>query len=664
MVDKKEKYSKDPLVYRFEAEHFFKIHNYLFTTRSGGVRWLDEADEIECGETYFKFTDKLLVAVEVGTKYTNFGMNEKPKIESIQVVERDGTEERVLLDKLDSLKKHNASDYKIKDLLGVINKLPKYNPVHSCKRELEFNDCLVDLGYKTPFKNWSKEFVVLDLETNGLRSKYDDLLSISIYDPQSGACYNRFLPLEMQPVVLTTHINGIKQEDIEEFQPLSQEEVNELIKTFKLNERVVLVYSGGNGTFDSSFLNNYCKRHKITGLENLNYANVKNYVPDPGYGYEGKKTKDIYCKLFGIEGVSDVHTGSNDCLLEWKLFEAVIQKKPFFSNGNLFSFSDEYIVPVTTLINQPLLREYKKINLKTIVGIPTKIFTYKFPKKAVRYIKKFPTNITGITLENALYGLIKPIKQDNGDFLLKNKMKNSYIGSLDSNLEEIPIITFDDGTVKSIDETYDEYINDVNKVSKKFMSFIEDAVRFIKEEVFHNSDILSEELVISDDKKILAICDLSSDKAVLEIKTNDVISHNIRSVFDFLHLRPDYALQLYYESRGRKTYAMSIVFDYTPFGNIGDVSIDIYSVDLQDKTEEAKGLRPKLWILEEEVLKLIKENESISISELARQTSRSTMSIQRSLNMLRNYGYLKREGNKKYGKWVVIPESTPRKEDC
>ena len=168
---------------------------------------------------------------------------------------------------------------------------------------------------------------------------------------------------------------------------------------------------------------------------------------------------------------------------------------------------------------------------------------------------------------------------------------------------------------------------------------------------------MSEELVISEDKKILAICDLSSNDAVLEIKTNSVINYGLRSIFDFMHIKSEYAMQLYYESRGRKPYIMSIVFDYTAFGNIGDISIEIYSVELQDKTEEAKSLRPKLWILEEEVLNLIKENENISIAEMARRTQRSTVSIQRSLNVLRNGRYVRREGNRKEGKWIVIPES-------
>ena len=59
------------------------------------------------------------------------------------------------------------------------------------------------------------KYVVLDVETNGLSSINDDLLSISIYMPDTGKTYNRFLPLELNYFVVTTWINGIKTEDLE-----------------------------------------------------------------------------------------------------------------------------------------------------------------------------------------------------------------------------------------------------------------------------------------------------------------------------------------------------------------------------------------------------------------------------------------------------------------
>jgi DNA polymerase III alpha subunit (gram-positive type) len=39
------------------------------------------------------------------------------------------------------------------------------------------------------------KYVVFDVETNGLKSKKDDLLSISFYKPDDGKEYSKFLPL-------------------------------------------------------------------------------------------------------------------------------------------------------------------------------------------------------------------------------------------------------------------------------------------------------------------------------------------------------------------------------------------------------------------------------------------------------------------------------------
>lgn len=58
------------------------------------------------------------------------------------------------------------------------------------------------------------KYVVLDVETNGLSSLRDDLLSISIYKPDDGKLYDHFLTLELAKEVLTTRINGIKKSDL------------------------------------------------------------------------------------------------------------------------------------------------------------------------------------------------------------------------------------------------------------------------------------------------------------------------------------------------------------------------------------------------------------------------------------------------------------------
>ena len=86
------------------------------------------------------------------------------------------------------------------------------------------------------------KYVVLDVETNGLSSVRDDLLSISIYKPDTGEMYNRFLPLELNSEATRTEINGITTSDLKNCLPLTQDEVDELIHTYELKERTILTY--------------------------------------------------------------------------------------------------------------------------------------------------------------------------------------------------------------------------------------------------------------------------------------------------------------------------------------------------------------------------------------------------------------------------------------
>ena len=109
------------------------------------------------------------------------------------------------------------------------------------------------------------EYVVFDVETNGLKSKRNDLLSISFYKPDDGKEYSKFLPLELNRKVLTTHINGITENDLVGATALTQKEYNKLVKEFELEKRTILIYAGSN--FDSSFLSQYMKRHHIIGFD-------------------------------------------------------------------------------------------------------------------------------------------------------------------------------------------------------------------------------------------------------------------------------------------------------------------------------------------------------------------------------------------------------------
>lgn len=86
-------------------------------------------------------------------------------------------------------------------------------------------------------------------------------------------------------------------------------------------------------------------------------------------------------------------------------------------------------------------------------------------------------------------------------------------------------------------------------------------------------------MCISNDNKILAICDLSSETKILEIKTKD-----IKMCDNYIH-DESIKRQLFYESKGKKTYLLSIIFtthETVRHETITDaISITIYSVHLE-----------------------------------------------------------------------------------
>lgn len=311
--------------------------------------------------------------------------------------------------------------------------------------------------------------------------------------------------------------------------------------------------------------------------------------PKAPFGAEGQLSKDNLCRLLGINGVEDVHTSSNDCLLEWKLFEKLYGKKLFFDGNDLFSFDENYIVPVSKLNASPELRQYKGIEPFTKRGYLKEIFQYSFSRKSLKEIKKFPTNITGITVEEGIDSLLNVQKQDNLSFLRKNKSLLTHLLTLSSSIKEIPVIPIGDGKFMSVHPEDEEEVEEVNDVTSSIMAELSSTVKFIKEEIFHSSPILSQELSISKDKKVFALCDLSNEESVLEIKTYDVRERFI----DPNLLNDKVCQQLYYEANGRNAYVLSMIFQ-TKFSNktheetIKDILVKIYQVRFEDIEKDSK----------------------------------------------------------------------------
>ena len=192
-----------------------------------------------------------------------------------------------------------------------------------------------------------KKYVVLDVETNGLSSIYDDLLSVSIYKPDDNKILNRFLPLELAKSVYTTDINGITKKMLKDAKPFSQEEIDNIIEEFELDKRTILTY----GNIDEKFIKNYLKRKKLKGYERMNFYNFKHDIISSSFA--GNVTKDNLCRIYGIDNVKEVHSGENDCLLEWQLFKKMNGNKLLVTGNNVYELNSDYIIPASYLSTYP-----------------------------------------------------------------------------------------------------------------------------------------------------------------------------------------------------------------------------------------------------------------------------------------------------------------------
>lgn len=577
----KAKFSKDPKTRLVSLQELIEQNPCFLFGIPENQQWpLEEPPKPN--QTYYQITDRYFIVIHFGSTSRNYGLDITEKLDSIEIAQRDGETEYSPFDetilKLKQ-KRGKRNEAKIACIEQAKRCIPSFRPENEAIQETRFIDCLVDTGYKTESKKRQEHYVVLDVETNGLRRKNDDLLSISLYDPSTGLCYNRFLPLDLQPTVMTGYINGITNQMLECYPHLSQKEMDDLIAFFDLKNAIILSYAGGKGLFDAMFVMNYCARHGITGFDNMRFENIKSAVPLTTFETSSELSKDNLCNILGIEGVSKHHTGMNDCLLEWKLFEKLMEGPLLLIENQLYHFTEGYIMPISYLDRHPELERFLSQSIPSIQAFVEPLFSYEFPKSSLRKIKKLDTNILGITIEHSINTLVGAEAQNNQAFLCENRRKLDYVGSLSNRLKTIPVALLENGTIASIDPKYDEEVDEINSVTQEIANRLSSTIAFIKSDIFPNETIFSQEMVISSDNKILALCDLSSPKSVLEIKTfNPVVSEG-----ENLILPTKIARQLFFQKRGRNTYLLTIDFS-SHYGRSGLPILDGVSVTIWDVT--------------------------------------------------------------------------------
>lgn len=421
------------------------------------------------------------------------------------------------------------------------------------------------------------KYLVLDLETNGTDAN-DDILSISVYKPDDGKLYNKFLPLERQKKLYATNINGITIADLKDAKALTQQDVDEIIEEFDVKNRIILTYSN----FDKRMLKNYFQRKALRGFQHFNFYNFKHNIISSRFS-EGNITKDNLCNLYGIEGVSSIHTSANDCILEWKLFEKMNGNHLLVTNNKVFEMSDNYIIPASYFYGYPNLKYY-------ISDYPQVNMDYELVKRFEipgTGIAKFETNINGMLIEHLINSMLKVEEMYSYDFCLQNKSKLTYIGTLPSNIHTILLEFKEDGTVNNINKEDRIAAKEFNSLLGILKPQFKPIIEYISTNIFNGQQIISHELMVHKQKNVLALCDLSSEDVVLEIKT----SAN-KSLYD-------YKEQLYFEANGRECYLLRIDWDSMP----KKLAIEIYRVylSLGEAPESHRSLSRRLNQLQDKI---------------------------------------------------------------
>ena len=349
------------------------------------------------------------------------------------------------------------------------------------------------------------------METNGLASDADDLLSISIFKPDDLKIYNRFLPLELNDEVLTTQINGITARDLKDRQPLDQQEVDRVIREFELQDRQILTY----GTLDEKFLRSYFSRKNLKGFEVLKFYNFKQDILSPRTTH-GAVSKDNLCIMMGIDHVQKVHTAENDCILEWELFKKMNGQKMLMIGNRFYRVEKGYRIPAQYLRTYP--------NVKYAVkGLPR-----LKAKTELVWQQQFYTDCEEHGIKEELMSRFKTLACHPWEFLEENEKKLSAVGVL----EQIP---------------QTQTLLGVPHISENLSQKLDEIAAKITEELFCNDKMYSYELITDD--QMYAIQDISSNSIILDIREDITDLARIRDEMKFKSLgRECYGLLIHQET--------------------------------------------------------------------------------------------------------------------
>lgn len=393
------------------------------------------------------------------------------------------------------------------------------------------------------------DYLVLDVETNGLSPEKDDLLCIALYDPATEKSQVRYLPLELQDEVVTTSINGITKEDLRGAAPLGQAEVDKVFARYSVEKRTILTYSGTG--FDERFLRAYFSRHELFGLDGLVFKDIKKDIFS-SYSPNISISKDNLCLAMGIEGVRNVHDALRDCILEWQIFKRMSGRCLLVTGDKLFAGSAEYIVPAGSLDSHRRLRARLDGLLPDIAVREEIAYMYRPARTLAEGIVRFSSNFTGRAFEELVFGMLGVKREENIELLIANKAKMEYLGRIPmvEGFRGVPLRHESDGRVIAVlerDRVLAKAITASNMAMKRCLGPVVEHLRALL-----GKEAVTQELVVDEKAGCLTLCDLSSPNCVIEIKTMP----------KFKAAKHKY--QLYYQAVGRPVYVLSV--DWPGYG--------------------------------------------------------------------------------------------------
>lgn len=166
------------------------------------------------------------------------------------------------------------------------------------------------------------KYVVLDIETTGLKPIADDIIQIAVYDSEQNY-YVRYLPLENQKTNSAVEINGIPDDNLRDKRPLTQDEVDSLIEQFDLDNSIVAIWTSNN-LFDRCFLEAYFSKHNLKGIERITFFNSRKLLDSNGI-YMLYAPKDEIARAYGID-TSGSHDALNDARIQHEIVENLLNK--------------------------------------------------------------------------------------------------------------------------------------------------------------------------------------------------------------------------------------------------------------------------------------------------------------------------------------------------